>query len=202
MPSIWAETLREHRALVAARIQEAFADLLAERGLDGVTLSAVAERAGIARTAIYNYVGDKHELLFAHAEERIARFVDEVGAAAPDGADPTAQLRAYVAHTVRAFADEPAGHDLMPSLTPEEQARVMRTLQPIHALLEHIVADGVRAGVFTAGPTDELVTFVNATLGGYRTMLGRGEVDADAAVETIVHVLLHGLMGAPDGRQP
>lgn len=195
MPSIWAETLRGHRALVATRIQDAFAELLAERGLDGVTLSAVAERAGIARSAIYNYVADKHELLFQHAEDRISRFVDELASAAPEGADAGTQLATYVAHTVRAFADEPAGHDLMPSLTPEEQARLMRTLAPIHGVLRGIVDAGVRDGTFRAGTTDELVGFVNATLSGYRMPLARGEVDPEHAAATIIAVLLHGLTG-------
>lgn len=181
--------------MVAARIQDAFAELLAERGLDGVTLSAVAERAGIARSAIYNYVADKHELLFLHAEDRIARFVTELASAAPEEADPAAQLATYVAHTVRAFADEPAGHDLMPSLTPEEQSRLMRTLAPIHEVLRGIVDAGVRDGSFRAGGTDELVGFVNATLSGYRLPLARGEVDPDEVTCTITTVLLHGLTG-------
>ena len=68
MPSLWADSLDEHRELVLGKVLSAYEALRAEVGVEAVTLTAVAQRAGIARSALYNYVKDKHGLVLLHAE--------------------------------------------------------------------------------------------------------------------------------------
>lgn len=46
-----------------ARIREAARTLFRERGFDGATLRAIAERAGMGASSIYRHVRTKHELL-------------------------------------------------------------------------------------------------------------------------------------------
>ncbi|RIQ26081.1 TetR/AcrR family transcriptional regulator [Jiangella rhizosphaerae] len=50
------------------RIQEAAAGLLLERGIDGMTVDAVAERAGVGKATLYRRWASKDELALAAAE--------------------------------------------------------------------------------------------------------------------------------------
>lgn len=195
VPNLWADSLDEHRALVRRRLLDAFGELVAERGVDGVTLSAVAERAGIARSAIYNHVQDKHDLMLAYTERVIRGTVARARAAMAES-DPEQRLRQYVEISFRAMSsDRAAGQDLMPLLTHAEQGRLLAHLAPIRDLLAEIVSDGVDRGVFEGDPA-ALHRAAWALLSGYRLMLGRGEIDVDEAIVTATSVLLGGLTGA------
>ncbi|MGI8573945.1 MAG: TetR/AcrR family transcriptional regulator [Egibacteraceae bacterium] len=194
MPSLWADSLDEHRELVRSRLLDAFGELVAQHGVDGVTLSSVAERAGIARSAIYNYVKDKHDLMLAYADRVVGSTVAEIRAVMAS-ADPAERLRGYVAINFRAMTtDRAVGHDLLPLLSPEEQARLLAHLAPVRELLAEIIADGVAQGVFVGDP-EALHRAAWALLSGYRTMLIRDEVDLDEAIATASSVLLRGLSG-------
>ena len=52
VPRISGESLREHREQLQRRVFEAFADLMAERSFDAISMAAIAERAQLGRTAI------------------------------------------------------------------------------------------------------------------------------------------------------
>lgn len=52
-----------------ARIRSAARDLFRERGFDGATLRAIAERAGMGASSIYRHVRTKHELLVLELSE-------------------------------------------------------------------------------------------------------------------------------------
>jgi len=70
-----------------ARIREAAHALFRERGFDGATLRAIAERAGMGASSIYRHVRSKEELLVAELadlqEEAWTRFRHEDDRAAP-----------------------------------------------------------------------------------------------------------------------
>ena len=195
MPSIWADTLGEHRALVRQRLLDAFADLVQERGLEQTTLAAVAERAGIARSAVYNHVADKHELILAHAEQVLGVAAEHLGRALPPDLPAAERLAIYVQATFRSFAVEPAAvADVMGLLDPDQQQRLLGYLQPLRALLEQIVRDGVDEGTFR-GDAEDLTRFVWATLSGYRSAWQRVEIDADEGAAVCTRLLLGGLAG-------
>jgi len=50
------------------RIVRAAAELFAERGFDGVSVSDIAERAEVGRTTFFRHFGDKQEVVFAREE--------------------------------------------------------------------------------------------------------------------------------------
>src|SRR5262245_29850909 len=45
------------------RVLSLAGELLAEHGFDGVTMSDIAERAGVARATVFNYFGSKYALV-------------------------------------------------------------------------------------------------------------------------------------------
>lgn len=68
MPRIWADTIDEHRQRVQNAVLEATAELIAEHGPMGVSMSAIAERAGIGRATLYKYFPDAESILVAWHE--------------------------------------------------------------------------------------------------------------------------------------
>ncbi|MEM7272725.1 MAG: hypothetical protein AAF547_06570 [Actinomycetota bacterium] len=85
------EPRRRGRPTVAterrASILEAYIGLIAERGSPEVPIGAIAERAGVARTAISHFVGDRQALRVAAIEELGRRY--ELAIRDAVGPDPT-----------------------------------------------------------------------------------------------------------------
>jgi AcrR family transcriptional regulator len=69
-------TQEERRAETRRRLLEAAAELFAERGIDGASIDAIAERADRTSGAVYDHFGGKDGLLFALLEG----WVDDVSA--------------------------------------------------------------------------------------------------------------------------
>jgi AcrR family transcriptional regulator len=65
MPKIWSDTIDSHRRQVSDAVLDATAQLVAEQGPMSVTMSAIAERAGIGRATLYKYFPDVESILVA-----------------------------------------------------------------------------------------------------------------------------------------
>ncbi|MGD9988111.1 TetR/AcrR family transcriptional regulator [Pseudonocardia sp.] len=93
-----AQKARTHRALLDAALA-----LTAERGRPGLTVEAVAERAGVSRRTVFNHFATLDEIVLAACTEMLDVLVDgfvEAAAAAPPG-EPG--LAAVVDDVVRAL---------------------------------------------------------------------------------------------------
>ncbi|MET8993923.1 TetR family transcriptional regulator [Amycolatopsis sp. Hca4] len=71
----------------ADRLRKAALELYAEHGYDAVTITQIAERAGITRRTYFRYFPDKREVLFAGAEQ-LPPAVFEAVLAAEEGESP------------------------------------------------------------------------------------------------------------------
>ncbi|MFA9431588.1 TetR/AcrR family transcriptional regulator [Egicoccus sp. AB-alg2] len=198
MPSIWGETLGEHRALVLDRLVDAFAQLVRERGFEATTMAAVAERAGLARSAVYNHVRDKHDLLLTHTARVLERTAADLQAALDAEEGVERKLARFVHVTFHSWAAEPgAGHDVMASLDEDERERLLRQLAPMGQMLADVLRDGVQSGELAGGQPEELARFVFATLEGYRLAIASGELDPDRTAQQVTRLVLHGVIGTP-----
>ena len=74
---------------VRDRIVAAGATILAEGGREALTTRAVASAAGIQAPTIYRLFGDKDGLLYAVAEDRLAKYVAQKGSICVDGVSLT-----------------------------------------------------------------------------------------------------------------
>lgn len=101
----------------AERLVKAALELCAEHGYDNVTVTQIAERAGITRRTYFRYFPDKREVLFAGSERlpavvraavldahpaasplaAVLEALTQVGAALADHVDRTAERRAVIA---------------------------------------------------------------------------------------------------------
>src|SRR5829696_4544266 len=99
MPKLWTETMDTHRQAVRDAILDATARLVARQGIASVTMSGVAEAAGIGRATLYKYFADLDAILVGWHERHVASHLAHLAAvrdAAPARADRLlAILEAY-----------------------------------------------------------------------------------------------------------
>lgn len=74
-------------------------------GYDGTTVDEICADADVSRRSFFRYFADKQSLVFPQRAERLQRFRDLLGPAAP-GPDPISKLR----HIARLFAEEYGDH--------------------------------------------------------------------------------------------
>jgi AcrR family transcriptional regulator len=101
LPIVELETERHERADAArnrARILEAAAALVGERGIENVSMDDVACAAGVGAGTLYRRFGDRAGLALALLDEETRAFQDELIAGEPPlgpGAPATERLRAF-----------------------------------------------------------------------------------------------------------
>lgn len=94
---------RSSEALVAAAVM-----LIAESGLDALTLRQVAERAGVSRATAYREFGHKDGLVAAVAQHEISTMLAGTIAAIDMHAEPTAVVRSTVLFALGYLRSHPA----------------------------------------------------------------------------------------------
>jgi AcrR family transcriptional regulator len=124
MPSQGRTTADRRAAILDAAM--ALAD---ERGLDAVTMRAVAERVGVTPMALYPHVGDKQALL----DGLLGRLLAEI--ALPDPAAPWRDRLVALAHGLRATGQRhPAVFPLLLA-RPSVTTGALRVVEAIYAAL-------------------------------------------------------------------
>ncbi len=74
MPKIQAATVAEHRSLQRRALLDAARDILASGKTEAPSLSAVAQRAGLARPSVYQYFRSREDLLEAVIADMFPRW--------------------------------------------------------------------------------------------------------------------------------
>jgi AcrR family transcriptional regulator len=124
MPRSPAQTRRELGILAAVR-QE-----LTEKGYDGVTMEALAQRAGVVKKTLYNLYGSKDGLLIAAISEVIQGY-----RGSPDRDRGIPSLIASRTAAARQIIATPEYADAM--------ARALSQSEPGHPLVQILLADAV-----------------------------------------------------------
>lgn len=85
-----------HRREVRGAILKAVGHVVASRGLLAVSMSEVAETAGIGRATLYKYFSDVQQLLAAWHADAVAAHLAELAALASGPGQPEARLRSVL----------------------------------------------------------------------------------------------------------
>jgi AcrR family transcriptional regulator len=155
---------RPRRASAGEAILEATLGLLAERGFQGTTIEAIADRAGVGRNTIYRRWSSKEELI-ADALHELTADLDVFEAAG----DLHTRLLERIRDLVRLFSDPLFGR-ILPGVLGELQrnptfARVYaeRVVQPRRRALVDLLTEARESGELRA---DADVEHVADLLGG------------------------------------
>ncbi len=152
-PSIWTDSLATHKQRLRQHIVRTAAELLAERGLGDVSMSLLAQRAGIARATLYNHFPDFERVLAALVADQVARFRVQLDRHLAAAADPAERLRRYLV----AVHDWATRQRQQPSkrndtarptsrtrtLSPQVVTATHEPLSQLHEILEQILTDAI-----------------------------------------------------------
>jgi AcrR family transcriptional regulator len=156
-PTIWTDTLSGHKQRQREHILQTAAQLIAERGAADMAMSALARRAGIARTTLYHYFPDAERVLVALVSDQAARFRAELDRRLSEATNSDEQLTRYLVavHGWATRRERARGRhaDGGRKLSPHLLAVVHEPLADLRDLLANIVAGGVADGTF-AGDID------------------------------------------------
>lgn len=166
MPRIAADSVPEHRRQLHRRIFDALAELMAERGYDGVTMAGLAERADLGRTAIYHHFTDKEAVLVAFATQVTDDYVAELRAALDGLHDPAAELQVYVRHQLEAGQrfHIGLGPALSGALSEDARSEIRAHVVTVEVVLRDILERGRQAGAFAYDDIDTTTALVHACL--------------------------------------
>jgi AcrR family transcriptional regulator len=164
------------------RILAAATELFATRGYAGAGVDRLAERSGIAKTAIYYYFGNKEGLLAAVLERTATEWIEAIQEAARQAGDPAGRLERALAGMRSMLEERPWIYKLFQILTLEvadEKPEIRDTLQGIVRRARAAITDGMREALGVEVPdADGVAGLMLAALDGIA--LGR-QIDPEKA---------------------
>jgi AcrR family transcriptional regulator len=167
VPRLWTDTIEAHRNAVRTAALDATAELAAEHGLRGVTMSRIAQRTGVGRATLYKYFADVEAILLAWHERQIDEHLDQLTQLRDANSTPDARLRAVLERyaLLRQHQQPDADSDIDTHLHRSEH--VGHSRDQLQRLLRDLIADAASAGdVRDDTSPDELANYCMHALDG------------------------------------
>lgn len=186
VPKLWSESIDAHRRGVTSAILDATADLVSDNGPLSVTMSKVAERAGIGRATLYKYFSDVEEVLLAWHERQVSGHLEQLSRTR-DGAADAGQRLAAVLHTYALIrSQQPHGSDVSAFLHQGEH--VTQAHGQLRDLVRDLIIEGAATGDFRNDvPPAELASYC------LHALATASSLPSKAAVQRLVTVTLDAL---------
>lgn len=134
------------RADTAARITEATFDLLAEHGLAGISMSAIATKAGIARQTLYNHFPDVDSILSSAMAQHHQDDLRTLAGMLTTIPTATGQLEHLVRHATVAAAQHGTLPALSEGLSPSAQHASRHYDEQIRGMIRDALVHGQQTG--------------------------------------------------------
>jgi AcrR family transcriptional regulator len=135
-------------ATASDRIIEATFALITEQGLGSVTMTEIADRAGVARQTLYNHFSDVEQIVVAGIEQYthtdFAHLVDLLAATETAAAKVELLTRSTVVEGSHGHSVE----DVRSALSQEARAHLDRHQSDFRSLVASIIGQGVADGSF------------------------------------------------------
>lgn len=178
------------------RLRRAALELYLEHGYENVTVTQIAERAGLTRRSYFRYFPDKREVLFAGSHLLPAALTEAVLATAPDTSPLTAVLQALsqvgtrITDQAEGAAERRSVIEASPELQERERTKTAAVTEAIRtALLQRHVPPETAALVAQLAT----VTFQNAFR---RWIDAGGRADFTDCLDTVAEELRTAVTGS------
>lgn len=185
MPRLWDDTIDAHRHAVREAILDSAWSLVSEHGLTAVTMSQIAEQAGIGRATLYKYFGDVEAILLAWHERQVGEHLRQLMAVRDRAGTPEERLEAVLA-AYALMTHEHQGTEVAALLHRGEH--VAHAREHLSDFLAELLAQGAQSGALR----DDVAP---AELAAYclHALAAAGSLPSKAAVRRLVAVTLGGL---------
>lgn len=193
MPKLWDETIEAHRRSVQDATLETTAQLVAKRGLRGVTMSEIAEKTGIGRATLYKYFPDVETILAAWHQRQIRQHLTHLGEVRDQAQEPEDRLKAVLtafAHIQRDRArhghGQPHGSELAVLLHTDDQ--LAQAQHEVHEMIGELITDAATTGTIRSDVSSE-------ELAGYciHALEAARHTPSEEAVSRLVMLTLAGI---------
>ena len=193
MPKIIGESLASHRELTRARLFEALGTLMGEQSFESITMSQIAERAGVGRTAVYNHFADKEVLLLAYMREVTTEFARVLTRCLEAEPDPLMRLRIYIRSHLQMIGryHVKAGRGLRRHMSGRGASHLHDHAGLVGEVLIGILDEAMDRGLIAEQNTLGAVHLIHATLQGQR--LPKDPVHRESALVLVETFILRGL---------
>ncbi len=188
--------------------------IIEEKGLAGLSLREVARAAGVSHTAPYRHFQDKADLLAAIAQEGFEQLTGEAGKAATyfDGNPKQQFVAASVQYVLFGVRHPRMAHLLFGGVINMRTApRALKQASwAAFQLVETIINDGKRTGVFRNRDTMELAVttwsgihgLAQLISGGYLTRLAATERQVETLGRMVCQLILTGIVNPDEDIPP
>ncbi|MDP3857103.1 MAG: TetR/AcrR family transcriptional regulator [Stagnimonas sp.] len=144
-------------------IREAAVRVIAKRGFQAASLREIAKEVGIRAPSLYNYIKSKEKLLYDLLKVPVSAMIADYESLTEGVTDPVVLLQTYVQvhlnfhlnYRLEVFI----GNMELRSLSPAHYRVIAALREEYTGLLNRIIDDGVKAGVFHA-PHSRVVTLI------------------------------------------
>ena len=193
MPKIIGESLASHRELTRARLFEALGSLMGEQSFESFTMSQIAERAGVGRTAVYNHFADKEVLLLAYMREVTGEFARVLTQRLEAEPDPLMRLRIYIRSHLQMIGryHVKAGMGLRRHMSGQGASHLHDHAGVVGEVLIGILDEAMERGLIAQQNTLGAVHLIHATLQGQR--LPQDPEHRESALTLVETFILRGL---------
>ena len=189
MPKLWSRTVATHRRAVRDATLDTAAALVARHGLRSVTMSQIAETAGIGRATLYKYFPDVESILAAWHERQIGAHLERLMAIreqrgnARDRLEAVLETYALIQHGLReAHATELAVH-------LHSGEHVIQAQRRMQEFLCELISEGAKSGELRDDiAPDELASYC------LHALAAAGSAPSKPALRRLVTVTMAGLL--------
>jgi AcrR family transcriptional regulator len=105
MPKIETQTLAQHRDWRRSQLIEAAAAIALESGGEAITVAAVAARAGLSRTSVYEYFASSADLAADLVIDELNSFAQELKGISEAGDSPVEAIDLWIEGSLQYIAD-------------------------------------------------------------------------------------------------
>ncbi len=189
VPRLWNETIKAHRRDVQAAVLDTTAALVAEHGLRAVTMSQIAEQAGIGRATLYKYFADVEAILQAWHHRQVTSHLEHLAAVRDNSSGPGKRLAAVLEAYARIARQAGPHHDTDLAAFLHSDEQLAGAHRQLHDLVRDLLAEGAQAGELRADVAPgELASYC------LHALAAAGSLRSEAAVRRLVTVTLAGLL--------
>jgi AcrR family transcriptional regulator len=185
MPKLWNDTIETHRRDVHDAILGTTAALVAEHGLQSVTMSQIAEQAGVGRATLYKYFPDLKAILLAWHERHIKTHLEHLAEIRDQAGDAKERLEAVLEAYALICHER---HDTELASLLHQGDHVARAQKHLKELIRDLLAGAAETGDLRSDVApSELASYCLHALTAASTLPSK------AAVHRLVTVTLAGL---------
>jgi AcrR family transcriptional regulator len=186
VPKLWTGTIEAHRRAVQDATLDATAALVAEHGLASVTMSQIAEKAGIGRATLYKYFPDVEAILIAWHERHVAGHLEHLAKVRDEEGDARKRLEAVLEAYALMTYERPSGTELTAFLHRGEH--VDRAQQHLSDFIAGLLAEAAKTGDIRDDiASDELASYC------LHALTAASSLPSEAAVRRLLTVTLAGI---------